>query len=721
MKKLFSLVLLLGIAIFFLAPAYSQDNAPVIKNNVPSVDLNSPGFITNSDNNRALVTVLPTNNSTSNNARAPQGSKLFNNCRYVITSTEMAASGFTGMVTSVGWRWNNPTGAGAPTSQGIATTGNLRVYMKDTAFSGPAALTGTYIDTMGVGYTKVIDATISIPSGTAEINIDVPVGGPGTGTYTYTPGMGVMIIYVYKTTTTLAALNTPTVSCTNVQNGTTIINGMCTYQSTTAPGAIGGLTAFRPETRFGNVAVDVYALSNIWGLGKVPTPWGCPDTICYRLQKFIVNPQPIVIRIRVININPFPGNTKFDSTFVLNVDHPNPFDTILAWQRPWNYQGWKHDSIIIEVQPKPGEDIVDNNRNDWRQEITCDAWNWARGSKNPDGGVGFTGGTGEFVACFRNNCPVPTPLWAVDLCFNAFTGGGNQRYRVIVLGDGGGAVPGPIIYRSQYHRSPPGSTGNPQRIQVALPNVMVPPNSRFYVGLEQDSLANLSVCYQSETPVKTGRFFYNADTNYVGAWVDFGPNNAPFRLDICPRTVSRVNITAYLEGFYNGTIMTADTARLQARQATSPYALVDVAINHLQPNGMGWFEFCRLECNIPYYFVVRHRNHIQTWTANPLVYDCELPYNFTDNITKAFGNNMVFVPGDGSGSSGAGGGYAFFTSDVNQDDVVDGFDCSAIDNDAANFATGYLDTDVNGDEIVDGFDLAYCDNNSANFVAASTP
>ncbi|MBS1517406.1 MAG: hypothetical protein JSS91_04900 [Bacteroidetes bacterium] len=163
--------------------------------------------------------------------------------------------------------------------------------------------------------------------------------------------------------------------------------------------------------------------------------------------------------------------------------------------------------------------------------------------------------------------------------------------------------------------------------------------------------------------------------------------------------------------------MIPDTAMLVARESTSPYAPVDIAKNTVAANGMSWFEFCQVKCNVPYYFEFRHRNHIKTWTASALLYDCELPYNFTNNITKAFGNNMVFVPAD----AGGGGGYAFFTSDVNQDDVVDLTDCGDIDNDAFNFTTGYVVTDVNGDEVVDLTDLGYCDNNSANFVSVIAP
>lgn len=103
----------------------------------------------------------------------------------------MTASGFgANQVTSIGWRWNapQPQGAGAPVAQSVATTGNLKVFLKDTT-SDAAGLIGTFIDTNGVGYTKVIDATISITrTDTLEFTVDVAAGGPGTSPFTPNTG-----------------------------------------------------------------------------------------------------------------------------------------------------------------------------------------------------------------------------------------------------------------------------------------------------------------------------------------------------------------------------------------------------------------------------------------------------------------------------------------------------------------------------------------------------
>ncbi len=217
--------------------------------------------------NDAIVVVLPGNGSTSGNGRAPQGSRLFINTKYLITGAEMTASGFgANQVSSIGWRWNvpRPQGAGAPVAQSVATTGNLKVFLKDTT-SDAAGLIGTFIDTNGVGYTKVIDATISITrTDTLEFTVDVAAGGPGTSPFTPTPGSGLLVIFVYQTTTPLATpVGAPTVFCTN-------LGSLLTYQSQTVNGTTGTASTFRPETRFGSAAQTCSQLSSQWAVGQYP-------------------------------------------------------------------------------------------------------------------------------------------------------------------------------------------------------------------------------------------------------------------------------------------------------------------------------------------------------------------------------------------------------------------------------------------------------------------
>jgi len=65
--------------------------------------------------------------------------------------------------------------------------------------------------------------------------------------------------------------------------------------------------------------------------------------------------------------------------------------------------------------------------------------------------------------------------------------------------------------------------------------------------------------------------------------------------------------------------------------------------------------------------------------------------------------------------------FAFYSGDVNQDGTIDATDISMIDNDAANFVSGYVVTDLTGDDFVDGTDFVIADNNAAIFVSVIRP
>jgi len=110
-----------------------------------------------------------------------------------------------------------------------------------------------------------------------------------------------------------------------------------------------------------------------------------------------------------------------------------------------------------------------------------------------------------------------------------------------------------------------------------------------------------------------------------------------------------------------------------------------------------------------YYLELRTKHTIRTQSANFLNFPpAQQTYDFTTAAGQAFGNNMEGpVP------------FKFYNGDVNQDDIVDGTDAAAADNDAFNFRSGcYINTDVNDDGIVDGSDALIIDNNATNFVQA---
>ncbi len=116
--------------------------------------------------------------------------------------------------------------------------------------------------------------------------------------------------------------------------------------------------------------------------------------------------------------------------------------------------------------------------------------------------------------------------------------------------------------------------------------------------------------------------------------------------------------------------------------------------------------------NGSYYVTVNHRNSVVVTTSVPVSFSAgAINYNF-DLPAKAFGDNLKLM-GDGQ--------YAIFGGDINQDGAVDGLDMIEVDNQAANFGSGYIPEDINGDGSVDALDMIILDNNAAAFVSAILP
>ncbi|MBV6477523.1 MAG: hypothetical protein HGGPFJEG_00262 [Ignavibacteria bacterium] len=180
-----------------------------------------------------------------------------------------------------------------------------------------------------------------------------------------------------------------------------------------------------------------------------------------------------------------------------------------------------------------------------------------------------------------------------------------------------------------------------------------------------------------------------------------------------------LSLKLYLQGFYNSAtnLMIQDTVNVYLRYAFSPFAMVDSSKSLINTAGTG---ICKFDNNYLtqdgiYFLQVRHRNSIETWTANNITFTSGLAnYDFTLSAAQAFGSNQIQV--DASPVR-----FAVYCGDVNQDGSIDGTDLSQIDNDASNFSSGYQPSDLNGDESVDGSDLAIADNNSSNFVSKITP
>jgi hypothetical protein len=159
----------------------------------------------------------------------------------------------------------------------------------------------------------------------------------------------------------------------------------------------------------------------------------------------------------------------------------------------------------------------------------------------------------------------------------------------------------------------------------------------------------------------------------------------------------------------------ADKVNIELHNNASPYGLVYTNNNaDLQTNGTVMISDLPGTTAGQYYIAVKHRNSIQTWSAQPFNFSGSGPfsYDFTTSASKAYGNNLKDML-DGS--------FAIYAGDADQDGGVGVTDMGWVDNQSSIFGEGYIPEDINGDGSVGVLDMSIIDNNSSAFVAAIIP
>ncbi|MBL7755457.1 MAG: hypothetical protein JNM44_13365, partial [Chitinophagaceae bacterium] len=188
----------------------------------------------------------------------------------------------------------------------------------------------------------------------------------------------------------------------------------------------------------------------------------------------------------------------------------------------------------------------------------------------------------------------------------------------------------------------------------------------------------------------------------------------------------KLNLKAFHEGYYTGGSgmgpvllnqsvsldpQITDSILIELHAGNSPYSLVWSGKTIINTNGQAWVSGFGLPSS-PVYIVIKHRNSIETWSANPVAIQEMTSYDFSVAATQVYGGNQHEVES---------GIFAFLTGDMNQDGVVDGLDYNDWEIDNNNFGSGYLSTDLNGDGIVDGLDFLLWEVNNNNFAGVLQP
>ena len=190
---------------------------------------------------------------------------------------------------------------------------------------------------------------------------------------------------------------------------------------------------------------------------------------------------------------------------------------------------------------------------------------------------------------------------------------------------------------------------------------------------------------------------------------------------------TNLSLKLFIEGYYTGantmtptlmnqgignSSMNVDTITVQLRNASAPYTVVASTKTILKTDGTTIASFASLVPNGNYYIVVKHRNAIETWSANPINLPTISTYDFSTAANKAFGNNQRNI---------GNGQYAIYSGDINGDENIDLLDLGDVEADITAFNFGYFATDLNGDGNVDLLDGPIVENNINGFIFSSHP
>lgn len=177
----------------------------------------------------------------------------------------------------------------------------------------------------------------------------------------------------------------------------------------------------------------------------------------------------------------------------------------------------------------------------------------------------------------------------------------------------------------------------------------------------------------------------------------------------CPANLS---VKLFVEGLYKGSgamvavidpmnqPLVADSITIELHSATSPYQTLFTDKSTFSTSGICNITFPVL--NQSCYVVLKHRNSLETWSANPVVFSANTSYDFTTNATQAYGGNLKNV---------GGGVFALSSGDVDDDGQISLADLLLIEIASQNFQVGYLLPDINGNGQVESSDSSVMENN----------
>jgi hypothetical protein len=152
------------------------------------------------------------------------------------------------------------------------------------------------------------------------------------------------------------------------------------------------------------------------------------------------------------------------------------------------------------------------------------------------------------------------------------------------------------------------------------------------------------------------------------------------------------------------TISLADASNLSIVQSAKGILKTDGNVNVTFQNPV--------LAGLSYYLIIKHRNSIETWSSNPVMFNLATFYDFTSAQTQAYGDNM--------NHTSDGFFWAIYSGDISdaltgsigiQDGMIESQDYADLENATSIILVGYEIEDITGDGVVESVDYSIMENN----------
>ena len=267
---------------------------------------------------------------------------------------------------------------------------------------------------------------------------------------------------------------------------------------------------FVPTVQLSNDA----AVTAIYTLGTVSSAYGSPVTA----QALVTNTGSAVQTNLAVTLA-VSGATTYTNTQTVATLAPGA-STMVTFTYP--VAGTTGTNTLTVTIPADG--LASNNTQTFAQTISTGTLSYVSGT-TINGGAGV-GAAGSVLAVGYRTAGAAA-VTSVSPTF-AGTTTATATYQVLIYSAAANGQPGTVLYTSPARPRPAGAANVVTAETVAIPNIAV--NGGFFVGLKTIGADNLSVAYQTETPLRSGTFFYT--TTNGTTWIDINTSTLNSRLAV---------------------------------------------------------------------------------------------------------------------------------------------------------------------------------------------